>query len=407
MLHSKLGRVMNLVYYHSVFFALMGTTLRIRSYKKTIRLDKLSRTYLLYSLFTSAFMFLNIYYMVPQVLLDSYIKYNIVLQLNFVVMVFLRIMSVLCCYLTIWLKRRKIIKLYRNSLIYWKRFRNIMDAIVNKQELKDLQISLARTMMQEIMVLYAAFLFSALVQYQLLNVVNKRSLLAFSIRLIHFLHLLAVKMAFYGLLILLNHQFVVIHLALNTLHKKKVGKKWKAVRSIATMHLETLQLARSIFRIYNVIHTTVFINMFMATMNILYHAVQFSNKTIKSDGWGIICGNGLIFFNIWGTLMFMEMLDKVVTSCNNTGQMLRQFNDLPSENKTLQRELDIFTMQLKRNHLVIKICGLVELDKSFCLSFIASILSNVIILMQFDLRRQQQPNHPQYLTHLIRNQSDV
>jgi len=64
-------------------------------------------------------------------------------------------------------------------------------------------------------------------------------------------------------------------------------------------------------------------------------------------------------------------------------------------------------MELKRNHLVIKICGLVELDKPFCLTFIASILSNVIILMQFDLKGQQQPNHPQNLTHLISNQSHV
>jgi len=214
-----------------------------------------------------------------------------------------------------------------------------MDAIVNKQDLKDLQISLARTMIQEIMVLYATFMFSALVQYQLLSVVNKRSLLALSIRLIHFLHFLAVKMGFYGLLILLNHQFMVIHLALNSLHRnKRRAKKRKALRSIATMHLETLQLARSTFGIYNVINTAVFIDMFLATINILYHAVQISNETIKSDGWGVVCGNGLILFNILGTLMFMEMLDKVVTSCNNTGQTIRQFSDLPSVNKTLQRE---------------------------------------------------------------------
>jgi len=79
--------------------------------------------------------------------------------------------------------------------------------------------------------------------------------------------------------------------------------------------------------------------MFLATINILYHAVQISNETIKSDGWGVVCGNGLILFNILGTLMFMEMLDKVVTSCNSTGQTLRQFSDLPSVNKRLQREV--------------------------------------------------------------------
>ncbi|XP_016946801.1 putative gustatory receptor 58b [Drosophila biarmipes] len=407
MLHSKLGRVMSLVYYHCVFFALMGSTLRIRSRKETIRLDKLSRTYLAYSLLTSVFMLLNIYCILPQAQRDGYIKNNIVLQLNFVVMVFLRLMTVLCCYSTIWLKRRKIIQLCKSSLAYWKRFRNIMEAIVNKQELEDLQVSLAWTMIQEIMVLYASFLFSALIQYQLLSVVSKRSLLAFSTRLVHLLHFLVVKMGVYGLLILLYHQFMVIHLALNALPRRKVVGKWRALRSVATMHSETLQLARSIFRICNLINATVFVNIFMATLNILYHAVQFSNQTIKSDGWGIVFGNGLILFNLWGTLLLMEMLNKVVTSCNSTGQTLRRFSDLPSVRKKLQRELDIFTMQLKRSHLVFKICGLVELDKPAGLRFLASILSNVIILMQFDLRRNPQPNSSEYLTHLIRNKSEV
>ncbi|XP_016992563.3 putative gustatory receptor 58b [Drosophila takahashii] len=405
MLHPKLGRVMNLVYYHSVFFALMGTTLRIRSYRKTIRLEKVSRTYLIYSYIVGIFLFLNMYYMIPQALMDGYIKYNIVLQWNFFAMLILRFLAILGCYGTMWMKRQEIIQLYMNSLNYWKRFSKIMGTIVNRHDIKELQESLTRIMVQEILVLYGGFMFSSLIQYQLLSVINKHSLLALSARLTHFLHFIAVKMGFYGLLILLNHQFMVIHLALNALHGKKAGKKWKTLRSIASMHLETLRLARKIFGFYDVINATVFINMFMSTLNILYHAVQYSNRTIKSDGWGMLFGNGLIVCNIWGTLKLLEMLDKVVTSCNNTGQALKQFSDLPNGDKKLQRELEIFTMQLRRNHLVYKICGLVELDKPAGLSYIGSILSNVIILMQFDLRRQEHPNKTQYVALLIKGKS--
>lgn len=65
-------------------------------------------------------------------------------------------------------------------------------------------------------------------------------------------------------------------------------------------------------------------------------------------------------------------------------------------------------MQLRQNRLVYKICGIVELDKPACLSYIGSILSNVIILMQFDLRRQRQPiNDRQYLIHLMKNKTKV
>ncbi|XP_017077398.1 putative gustatory receptor 58b [Drosophila eugracilis] len=397
MLHSKLCRVMSLVYYHSVFFALMGTTLRIRSYRKSIRLEKASRSYLIYNFCVGIFLFWNIYYMVPQALVDGYIKYNIVLQWNFFVMIILRILAVLGCYVTIWLKRKEIIQLYKNSLAYWKIFRKIIQVLVNKEDLEELQITLARMMYRQIIVLYVGFMFSSTIQYRLLSVINKQSLLALSARLTHFLHFIAVKIGFYGMLLLLNHQFLVIQLALNNLHQKKSGKKWKTLRSIASMHLETLQLARRIFSLYDIINTTVFINMFMSTINILYHAVQFSNNTIKSDRWDILFGNGLIVSNIWGTLMLMNMLDRVVTSCNNIGQTLRQFSDLPNVSKKLQRELEVFTIQLNRNHLVYKICGIVKLDKPAGLRYIASILSNVIILMQFDLRKQPQPNiHHRY-----------
>ncbi|XP_039480733.1 putative gustatory receptor 58b [Drosophila santomea] len=402
MLHPKLGRVLNVVYCHAVVFGLVSTTLRIRSHRKCIRLEKLSRTYTFYSFFVGIFLFLNLYYVVPRIVQDSYMKSSIVLQWSFFAMLLLRVVAIVGCYGTLWLERHQIIRLYKNSLTYWKRFGHIMKALVDRKELLDLQASLARIMVRKIALLYAAFLCSTVLQYQLLSVINKQSLLALSARLTHFLHLLSVKMAFYGILVLLHHQFLVIHLAINALHGRKAQKKWKSLRSVASMHLQTLRLARRIFGLYDVINATMFINIFMSAINILYHAVQYSNSTIKSDGWGILFGNGLIVFNFWGTLMLMEMLDNVLTSCNNTGQQLRQFSDLPKVGSRMQKELDVFAMQLRRNRLFYKIGGIVELDKPACLSYIGSILSNVVILMQFDLRRQRIPNNDhQYFTHFF------
>ncbi|XP_016973302.2 putative gustatory receptor 58b [Drosophila rhopaloa] len=392
MLHPKLGRVMNLVYYNCLFFALMGTTLRLRSYGKIIRLEKVAWSYLIYSAFIGVGLFVSIYLILPEALVDGYIKYNIVLQWNFFAMVTLRVLGVLSCYGTMWLKRHEIIQLYKDSLIYWKRFRNIMKSTVNRKELKELQLSLARIMWRQVMVLYVGFMFSSVVQFQLLSVISQHTLLALSARLTHFLQFIAIKMGFYALLVLLDHQFKVIHLALNALHEDKSGKNWKTLRSIANMHMETIQLARRIFSLFDIANATVFINMFMTTLNIFYHAVQFSNKTIKSDGWGLIFGNGLIVCNICGSMMLINMLDDVISSCNNTGQQLKQFSDLPKVSKKLQRELDAFSVQIKGNYLTYKICGLVELDKPAGLRFFESVLSHVIILMQFDLRRQQQPN---------------
>ncbi|XP_017044906.1 putative gustatory receptor 58b [Drosophila ficusphila] len=160
-------------------------------------------------------------------------------------------------------------------------------------------------------------------------------------------------MSFYTILILLEHQF---------------------------------KLARKIFRLYDIANATLFMSMFMSTMNILYHSYLYSNNTIKHDGWGSIFGNGLITFNIWGTLMLLNTLERAVSSCNCTGEQLKQFNDLPKMTKNFQREMEEFATHLRTNRLVYKICGLVELNKPAGLSYIASILTNLIILMQFDLR---------------------
>ncbi|KAH8290911.1 hypothetical protein KR054_007039 [Drosophila jambulina] len=408
MLHPKLGRLMNLVYYHAVLFGLMGTTLEIRSYGKTVRLEKVTWLYLIYSFFMSSFMFFNIVLMLPTALLDGYIKYNIILQWNFFAMIGLRLLAIVGCYGTIWLRRQDIIQLSKDSLAYWRRYRKLLKLKVDKRELKELQISLAKVMSQNVFVLYSTILCSIVVQFQLLSVINKHSLLALAARFSHFHHFLSVKVGFYGMLLLLEHQFKAIQLALAALHKEKGGSKWKTIRKLAAMHLETLQLARRVFSLYDLANATLFLNMFMTTVNILYHAVQYSNETIKSDGWGVIFGNGLIVFNVWGTFLLMNMLDRVMSSCNNVGQQLKEFSDMPKLSVRLQRELDAFAMQLRRNRMVYKICGVVELDKPTGLRYIGSILSHVIILMQFDLGRQRQPNYQhQYLTHLVRNKTQT
>ncbi|XP_020800367.1 putative gustatory receptor 58b [Drosophila serrata] len=372
MLHPKLCRVLNVVHCHAVLFGLMCTTLRIRSYRRTVRLEKFSWIYPIYSVVIGTCLFLNIYFMFPQAILDGYIKYNIVLQWNSFVQIGLQVMAIIGSYGTILLKRRNIIEFCKVSLIYWKKYAKITKITVNKDELRELQLSLAAIMWQIVFVLYSYFFFSAVVQYQLLGVISHYSLIALTARLSHSLHFVAVKMFFYGVLILLDHQFGVIRLALTALHKESSKRKWKTLHSIAAMHLETLQLAKTVFKLYDIANATLFLNMFMTTMNILYHAVQYGNRSIKSDGWGIICGNGLVVFNVWGTFILFNMVDRVVSSCNNVGQQLKEFSDLPKVSGRFQRELDDFSMQLRRNPLLYKICGVVELDKPAGLSYIGS-----------------------------------
>ncbi|EDW35898.1 GL17503 [Drosophila persimilis] len=389
MLHPKLGQALRVAYYHALVFGLMGTTLHIRGNSRLIRVKKVSWIYLAYSLLISGGLLLDTYFMVPKAILDGYIHHNIVLQWNFFLMLGLRIVTIVCSYGLVWLQRRQLVKLYVDSRHLWRNYRRLLKRMVDQQDLEKLQLSLTSLFWRQTIVVYGALLCSSVVQYQLLSVINRQSLTALCARLSQLLHVLAVKMTFYALLLMLDHQFQAVLLALRTLQRRKGGKqKAKDLRRIAALHLDTYHLARHFFGLYDVANAMLFINMCVTTTSILYHAVQYRNQSIPSDGWGNLFGSGLVLFNLCGTLMLMEKLDRVVSSCN-VGPALRQFCDLRKISKELQMELEIFSTQLHRNRLAYKICGLVEVNNSACLSYIGSILSHVIILMQFDIRRQQ------------------
>ncbi|XP_022230739.2 putative gustatory receptor 58b [Drosophila obscura] len=391
MLHPKLGLALRVAYYHALVFGLMGTTLQIRGKSRLIRVEKVSWMYLAYSVLISGCLLLDLYFIVPRAIVDGYIHHNIVLQWNFFSMLVLRIAAIFCSYGLVWLQRRRLIKLYVYSLYLWRSYRRLLKRLVDQRTLEELQLSVTSHFWRNTIVVYGSLLCSSVVQYQLLSVINRQSLMALFSRLSQILHVVAVKIAFYALLQMLDHQFRVVHLALRALQRRRGGKK-KVVdlRRIAALHLDTYQLARRFFGLYDVANAMLFVTMFMTSMSILYHAVLYNNQSIHSDGWGALFGSGLVVSNIYSTLMLMDLLDHVVSSCNDVGQTLRQFSNLRKISKELQIGLEIFGSQVHRHRLVYKICGLVEINNSACLSYISCILSNVIILMQFDLRRKQE-----------------
>ncbi|XP_033252815.1 putative gustatory receptor 58b [Drosophila miranda] len=177
MLHPKFGQALRVAYYPALVFGLMGTTLHIRGNSRLIRVEKASWIYLAYSLVISGGLLLDTYFMVPKAILDGYIHHNIVLQWNFFLMLGMRIVAIVCSY----------------GLV--------------QQDLEKLQLSLTSLFWRQTIVVYGALLCSGVVQYQLLSVINRQSLTALCARLSQILHVLAVKMTFYALLLMLDHQF--------------------------------------------------------------------------------------------------------------------------------------------------------------------------------------------------------
>ncbi|XP_060658940.1 putative gustatory receptor 58b [Drosophila nasuta] len=172
---------------------------------------------------------------------------------------------------------------------------------------------------------------------------------------------------------------------------------WRILRQIVgdqALGKLQLQLANILLReIYKFNMATVFAIMFAVNVNVLYHGVQYTNNTIKSDTSGNIIGFALIVTNLWSSALVMNLIEHTTNSCNDVGQLLRQFTDDRRLSPESQIELELLMSRIRNQKLVFRICGCVVLDRAAFLSYISSVLNKVIILMQFDLGRKQDINN--------------
>ncbi|KAH8405858.1 hypothetical protein KR215_010696 [Drosophila sulfurigaster] len=386
MLHNKLVLLLNISYYHMVIYGLMPTTLRT-SKNSRLKICKVSYVYLIYSFCITVCLFLQFRYIFPPDFFEGYMKNNIILQWNMIVNAGLRVLIVVSCYSLVWLRRQRLVRLYLEFLLYWRMHWLTLRRIANDQALDNMQLQLANILLREIYVNYAMFCCSIVTQYKLLG---GKDILQVLVKTFQMLMLTAIRLGFSSLLLLLTHQFESVQLALLAIRQRVGSRNLEDLRRIANIHTKWLQLARNAFSIYDLNMATVFATMFAVNVNVLYHAVQYSNNTIKSDTSGDIFGIALIVTNIWNSALVLNLIEHTTSSCNDVGQLLRQFTDNRRLSPESQLELELLMNRIRNNKLVFRICGCVDMDRAAVLSYMSSVLNKVIILMQFDLRRKQE-----------------
>lgn len=402
MLNRKLRVLLIISYYHMLVYGLMPTTLKIGNCDLAIA--KVSAGYMIYSVFLTVVLLLEVPCMMLGGLFSGYMRNNIVLQWALIVGLMVRIIAILSCYGLVWLQRQRLIQLYRDFLVHWRAHWQILCRVAGEESLERMQLILAGVLRRNLCINYAMLCCSILMQYRLLSSGNRLQLL------MHAAAMLMVsvgRVGFFTLLLLLNHQFLAVQLSLQALCRRVRSRSQEDLRRIAGIHAEWVILARRAFSIYDVANASIFLNMFAVNVNILYHAVQFANQTIESDSWGFLIGDGLIVFNFWNSALIMNMLDSAINSCNDSAQLVKQFNNLHTLSPESEKEvcqfskfkplfqicpfclqLELFVIHLRNNRLVYRICGCVVLDKPACLGYLATVLCHVIFLMQFDLKRR-------------------
>lgn len=335
MLHRRLRLLLYVSYSQLLLYGLLPATLHASD--GNVRLSKVSAGYLIYSICPALFLLLETPFMMASGLFGAYMRNNIVLQWGQMLTLSLRSVAVLSCYGVVWLHRRRLIQLYANFLQRWQAHWPTLCRVNGAKALERMQLELAGQMLRLLCVNYSMVFFSLLMQYRL---AAKASLLYLLFRTASMLMLSAERVAFITLLLLLNHQFRAVQLALQALSRGAGSRCSQAdLRRIADIHNDWLRLARRFFSIHDLANASIFANMFAVNVNILYHAVQFGNKTIKSNYVGIIMGEALVSLNIWNSVVVMNLLDTTLRSCNYSALLLRQFNDLPRLSPESQREV--------------------------------------------------------------------
>ncbi|KAH8405827.1 hypothetical protein KR215_009795 [Drosophila sulfurigaster] len=389
MLQNKLVFLLNISYYHMLIYGLMPTTLRT-SKNSRLRICKVSYVYLIYSFCITLCLCLQFRYVFPSDFLEGYMKNNIILQWNMIVNAGLRVLVIGSCYSLVWLRRQRLVLLYLEFLIYWRLHWRILRRIAGDQALGKMQLQLANILLREIYMNYAPMFCFIVIKYQQLG---GKDILQILVNIIQILMMTTIRLGFSSLLLLLTHQFESVQLALQAIRRRARSCSLEDLHRVANIHTKWMQLARNAFSIYEFNMSTVFAIMFAVNVNVLYHGVQYTNNTIKSDTSGIIIGFALIVTNLWSSALVMNLIEHTTNSCNDAGQLLRQFNDDRRLSPESQIELELLMNRIRNKKLVFRICGCVVLDRAAFLSYMSSVLNKVIILMQFDLGRKQDINN--------------
>ncbi|XP_030375609.1 putative gustatory receptor 58b [Scaptodrosophila lebanonensis] len=406
MVHHKLVMWLKISYFHLAMFALLPTTLKLRSplSRRFWRRVRASRIYVLYSFFCTCLVFIELPFLVPHNIFTGYMSRNIVLQSGFFVNLSIRMLGILGCYGFVWLFRSRLLQLFGELAAHWRFYGPLLQRLVGARALEHLELSLAALMRRKLGVIYGLLAASAYVQYILIPAATGANFVAMCMTLSHMVLLNVASIGFYTILLLLYHQFESVNLALLRLYEtlccyERSGKLYYSMeeqrrclnhlRRTADLHSDCYCLARRFFCMYDVPNATLFLNMFSTTIYILYHAVQFSNSTINPSIWGMLAGQTLVTLNFWNSCLLMNMVDGVLCACNDTGQRLRQFTDLQLFSNEFEKELQRFASNVRDHRLVYKICRCVELNKPACLSFLCTALLQVIVLMQFDMGQKR------------------
>ncbi|XP_055691170.1 gustatory receptor for bitter taste 66a-like [Lutzomyia longipalpis] len=123
----------------------------------------------------------------------------------------------------------------------------------------------------------------------------------------------------------------------------------------------------------------------MSQLFYLYVAIRESYRNEIKANWSIYIYSLLYaYFQYMDLFFHAKSSTEAMKECRRTGRLLHRFPTVHVDGR-LKKSVDIFSIQVVQNKLDITICGMFPLDSTLIASSVSSILSFLIIMIQFDL----------------------
>ncbi|EDW74931.1 uncharacterized protein Dwil_GK15940 [Drosophila willistoni] len=351
--------------------------------------------YIIYTILVNCSLLLLLPLTLPRFMYtNSYMSESSSLQWNFTLTGVTRVLAMFVCGGLVWIKRNKLRQLGEDLLRQCQLCQQLQEKSNHLVKYKQLQDKIRGLLFQQFCVMMLnifapAFLLLRIESDQVLDY-----LLMVFVHMVQFIYIMIAMLGFYIVLLLIYWQMQRVNLGLkdllDALHcDRYIQTSLETLRHLYHLHGQNVNLLHRVLQITDVSMACLLLKMFVTNVNLVYHGVQFGNSSIDTNWLTKMLGESVILTHYWNAILLMNLVDSLTRQTGiETAHIMRQFSAYESNNRDFEVQLEIFSDHVRCHPTAYKVCGLFVFNKSTSLAYFFTVLIEVLVLVQFDLKNK-------------------
>ncbi|XP_068147886.1 putative gustatory receptor 58a [Drosophila tropicalis] len=351
--------------------------------------------YIIYTIFVNCLLLLLLPFTLPRFMYtNSYMSESSSLQWNFTLTSVTRILAMLVCGGLVWTKRKKLRQLGDDLLKQCQLCEQLQEESNHLVEYNQLQDKVRGLLLQQFCLMNLNIFAPAglLLRFESDQVLEY--LLMVFVHMVQFIYIMIAMLGLYIVFLLIYWQMQRVNLGLkdllDALHfNRDIETSLETLRHLYHLHGQNVNLLHRVLQMTDISMACLLLKMFVTNVNLVYHGVQFANSTIDANWLTKILGESVILTHYWHAILLMNLVDSLTRQTSiEMAQIMRQFSAYESNNRDFEVQLDIFSDHVRCHPTAYKVCGLFAFNKSTSLTYFFTVLIEVLVLVQFDLKNK-------------------